>query len=219
MYCGIATTEDARRRVFDFRLREYEACRKEHLLYSTHDLHPAEDLFDSSAHIFYVEHNNSIIATVRFVPAIEGEWELSAVLRQYNLIQEVSDENFLEASRLVVARAMRKKMIAERIIYFATQWLARNSTAKNYFAVCVPGVVTLFEKFGASLCSPKTIWMPSWSAQGYRLMSGNILRTHDTLRGILARGCLRRNGAGTSEAVESGQGSGERETTSAEIGG
>ena len=202
MHCGVASTEGQRRKVFDFRSEEYRGYGKTYLLNFAHDLHPAEDVFDSSSYIFYMEHKHSIIATARFVSPIKGEWELSPVLRQYNLAQMLDRDFSLEASRLVVARNMRKKMVAERIIWFATDWLVRKCSAKNYFAVCVPGVVSLFEKFGASLTTNDVIWVPSWSTQGYRFMSGNIRHTRDTLQRILRRGRCRLNPSGVSEYGE-----------------
>ena len=164
-----------------YQLRETVYQDKMSYLLNTDDGLPASaDKFDAVSYIFYCRQGDRIIASCRYTPAINGEWESPGITKAAKLVP-VNPAQMLEIGRLLVAPEYRSQLISELLVWAASDWLEQNSPYQYFYAVCAPALVRFYRHFGSQSIPKTKIILPERQNKSYRIVYGSMKKVATTL--------------------------------------
>jgi hypothetical protein len=180
-------------RVFDLRRDTYRG-QSEYLLHArvldagaALRRHPADDGLDEDSYVFaaFVREDGAreerCVAACRFTPCPGGRWEAAD---QHALPGELlaECERLVQVSRVVVAEPERRHRITEVMIWFACNWVARQTPMHSYFALCLPPLVRYYRHFGASVVPGPDLGLAGRGSNRYRFIAGGLAQTATATR-------------------------------------
>ena len=176
---GFVSCQSQRDRIYQLRESIYQD-NMSYLLNTDDGLPASADKFDAISYIFYCRQGDRIIASCRYTPAINGEWESPGVTKAANLVP-ANKSQMLEIGRLLVAPEYRSQMISELLVWAASDWLGQNTRYKYFYAVCVPALVRFYRHFGSQSIPKTKIVLPERQNKSYRIVYGSMNRVANTL--------------------------------------
>jgi N-acyl amino acid synthase FeeM len=153
----VATTEEERIRVYQFRYSIYVEEMGKNLSYANHAEKILRDELDGGATLLYVTHDTSIIASLRIVWG-EGGPAPDRTIEDYGLVRfsTFSSGAFSYTSRMMIAPAWRRSRALVALVEKAYQ-LMRARVIRFDFINCAPHLVPFFERMGHRRYKPAFI--------------------------------------------------------------
>jgi len=181
----LAADAEAQRAVFRMRERAFRGS-QDYLLGLGGHRDVAADRRDLSSYIFSCRVGDTVVASCRFVTRGEAEYPLAQLVPP-DLAGELGSEQFLEASRAVVAPALRGRQLFEVMLYFSCFWLLRNTSYQSYGSVCVPALARFYQACGIHPISPDPVTVPGREQNRYLVIHARLRRSLDLLSESLPR--------------------------------
>lgn len=190
LYLGIADSAEQYRQIYQLRELVYQN-KMGYLLNTESDLPLSADKFDDSSYLFYCRQNNSILASCRYTPSLDGKWESPRITDAADLIP-TDKTKMLQIGRLVVTPEYRSQLLSEILVWAASQWLQNNTEYESCYAICVPALVRFYRHFGARSLPKTKIVLPERQNKSYRIVYGSIADIAQTLEQYIIQrgGCL-----------------------------
>lgn len=147
----IATTEEERQRIYQFRYSIYVEEMGKKLDYADHKKQILRDDIDDQATLIYMENEGQLIAACRFVFGDEGRIPVSW-FNQFDLkvFQPYRPPAFSFSSRLMVAREFRATSVLNTVIRKAYHF-GRANGVRFDFIHCAPRLVPFYTRLGYRL--------------------------------------------------------------------
>ena len=180
---GFVSCQSQRDRIYQLRKTVYQD-NMSYLLNTDDGLPASADKFDAVSYIFYCRQGDRIIASCRYTPAINGEWESPGITEAANLVP-ANQFQMLEIGRLLVAPKYRSQLIAELLVWAASDWLGQNTRYQYFYAVCAPALVRFYRHFGSQSIPKTKIVLPERQNKSYRIVYGSMNTVATTLEAYI----------------------------------
>ena len=190
LYLGIANSAEQYRQIYQLRESVYQN-KMSYLLNTESDLPSSADKFAELSYLFYCRQDNSILASCRYTPSLDGKWESSRITDAADLIP-TDKTKMLQIGRLVVTPEYRSQLLSEILVWSASQWLKNNTEYEFCYGVCVPALVRFYRHFGVRFLPKTKIVLPERQNKSYRIVYGSIADIAQTLEQYIIQrsGCL-----------------------------
>ena len=185
---GIASSPKEYQAIYNLRQTVYEQDNMAYLLNPASNFHPAADTLDNSSYLFYCRSGNNFLATCRYSPAIDGQWESPEITRLASLVP-TDTTRLLQIGRLVIQPEHRSRLLAELLIWACSDWLRRHTLHTFFYAICTPALSRFYRHFGAKTVPNSIVKLPERQNKTYRVVYGSMdtvattLDTYTTQRG------------------------------------
>lgn len=185
---GIASSPAEYQAIYNLRQTVYEQDNMAYLLDASSNFHPAADILDESSYLFYCRSGNKFLATCRYSPAIDGQWESPEITHLASLVP-TDTTRLLQIGRLVIQPEYRSRLLAELLIWACSDWLRRHTLHTSFYAICTPALSRFYRHFGAKTVPNSTVKLPERQNKTYRVVYGSMntvattLDTYTTQRG------------------------------------
>ncbi|AIC13690.1 GNAT family N-acetyltransferase [Xylella fastidiosa subsp. morus] len=108
-----------------------------------------ESIREDCSYSFYFYYEDQLVGGVRLTPLGHG---ITMGERQLDLLRFISVPlETLEVNRLVIEERARGKKIMYESLQYCFHWASRNTTHSELIALCLPRMVPLYRRVGATM--------------------------------------------------------------------
>ncbi|NJN07572.1 MAG: GNAT family N-acetyltransferase [Richelia sp. RM1_1_1] len=176
---GLAHSTKQLNQIYQLRENVYQD-KMSYLLNCDDGLPASADRLDASSYIFYCRHNDRTVASCRYTPSINGEWESPEITSVATLVP-ADKSQLLQVGRLLIIPEYRSQMLSEIMIWASCHWLYHKTSYNSFYAICNPALVRFYRHFGAKSVAKTKITLPERQNQTYRLVYGFVDSVAQTL--------------------------------------
>ncbi|NEO98787.1 MAG: hypothetical protein F6K58_08940 [Symploca sp. SIO2E9] len=180
---GVAHSTEQLSQIYQLRESVYQD-NMSYLLNCEDGLPASADRLDSSSYIFYCRHGDRILASCRYTPSINGEWESPEITRLATLVP-ADKSQLLQVGRLLITPEYRSQMLSEIMIWASCHWLEHNTIYQSFYAICTPALVRFYRHFNVKSIANTKITLPERQNKTYRVVYGFVDSVAQTLHNYI----------------------------------